>query len=86
MTTADAFAAVEKAQAIAQSGVVHELLDQADAVLDRLVGAYNGRTLTDRDAAVGIATIAELRRAASRGTHAIAKGVAAGEQLTRSER
>lgn len=73
--TADAIlASATKVQAVVSSGIANELLDQADAVLDRLVSAYNSKALDDRDAAVGIATIAELRRAAGKANRAVLVG------------
>lgn len=80
--TSDKVGAIERAQAVVQSGTVNELLDQADALLDRLVAAHRSGTLADRDASVGIAVISELRMAANKAHRAVLMGVEAGESLT----
>ena len=82
MSTLDNLAAVEKAQAISGSGVVDQLLNQADGLLTQAVNRHRGGTLSDRDAAVCVATISELRSAAHKAQHAYLKGVEAGEKLT----
>ena len=79
---ADDLATLEKSQAIARSGVTHSLLDQADAIVDRAVAAHVNGKLTDRDAAVAIAAVAELRSAANKAQHAFLRGIEAGENLT----
>lgn len=82
MTPNASLKAIERAQEVAQSGVVHEFLDQADSLLNRLVAGHRGGKLSDRDAAVGIAVISELRMAAEKANRVVLKGVEAGEALT----
>lgn len=81
-STEDNIALLERAQAVARSGVTHALLDQAEALIDRAVAAHINGKLTDRDAAVAIATVTELRSAANKAQHAFLKGIEAGENLT----
>jgi molybdopterin synthase catalytic subunit len=83
--TADLVDKIEAAQAATQMGLVHEYLDQADAVLDRAVGAHRAGRLSDRDAAVVIAVISELRIAANKANRVVLQGVEAGETLTRTD-
>lgn len=80
--TADDLATLERAQAVARSGVTHALLDQADVLIDRAVFAHRAGKLNDRDAAVTIAVVSELRSAADKAQHAFLKGIEAGENLT----
>jgi hypothetical protein len=84
LDTSAAVARIERAQAVTQTGLVHEFLDQADALLDRAVGAHRAGSLTDRDAAVAIATISELRMAANKANRAVLQGTEAGESLSRT--
>lgn len=79
---ADDLALLERSQAVARSGITNALLDQADALIDRAVLAHVNAKLSDRDAAVTIATVAELRSAAHKAQHAFLKGIEAGENLT----
>lgn len=79
---ADDLALLERSQAVARSGITNALLDQADAAVDRAVAAHVNGKLTDRDAAVVIAMVAELRSAARQAQHAFLKGIEAGEHLT----
>ena len=74
---------IARAQELAQSGTVGSLLDQADSLLDRAIGQLRSAAgLSDRDAAVCIAVISELRGAASRANREIIKGTEAGQDLT----
>ena len=81
MTPTTAQEKVTAAQEVAQSGVIHEVLDRADGVLEHLLARYVQGTLSDRDAAVGVATIAELRRTATKAQRTVAQGVAADSVL-----
>lgn len=78
----DPVAAIEKAQAVVQSGAPGHLAAQEAAIVDRLVGAQRGGKLTDRDAAIGIAVIAELRSVASKMTRDVLQGTDAALTLT----
>ena len=75
--------AIERAQGVSQSGVVELIRAQQAKIINRLVGAYHGGTLTDRDAAIGIATIAGHRTLLSDMDRTVRQGVAAASQLTR---
>jgi len=75
---------IERAQAIAQSGIVELVKGAAVSVLDKSVRAYYDRKLTDRDAAVAIATIAELRALAGKLENQLIRGTIEGEKLTES--
>jgi hypothetical protein len=79
---ADNLAALEKAQGIARSGVTDYLLDQADNLIDRAVASLRSGTLSDRDAAVALAVVSELRSAANKAQQTYLKGIEAGEALT----
>lgn len=79
MTPADA---IDRAQSVAQSGVIELIRAQEAKVINKLVGEYHGKSLTDRDAAIGIATIANLRRLISEMDREVRQGVAAAAQLT----
>lgn len=73
---------VAKAQAVVQSGATNHLAKQEAAIVDRLVGAHRGAKLTDRDAAIGIAVIAELRSVATKMTRDVVQGTDAALNLT----
>lgn len=82
MQADDALNAIERAQAAAQSGLEAQLAAQEAAVMARLVQAHRDGKMTDRDAAIGIALISELRAAASKTRRTILQGQVAGETLT----
>lgn len=70
------------ALAAGRGSMTHQLLDQADSALDRLVARHRTGQMTDREAAVGVALISELRSAADKAHRDIIKGTEAGEQIT----
>ena len=74
--------AIARAQAVAQSGIVELIEKREVSVLMQLVGAYRSNKLTDRDAAIGIATIANLRSMREDMTRAVLRGTDAGQSLT----
>lgn len=76
---------VIQTQAITQSGVLGALHAQEKAILDALVGAHRGKKLTDRDAAIGIATISEIRGVLSKLDRALMAGFDQMQQLTEGE-
>jgi hypothetical protein len=78
----DNLGAVERAQEAAQSGLEAQLVASEAAVLARLVRAHRDGKLTDRDAAVGIALISELRAATDKTRRTILRGVEAGHAIT----
>jgi hypothetical protein len=60
------------------------LLDQADSILDRAIAALRGGKLSDRDAALAVAMISEIRSAADKAHRNTVKGLEAGESLIKS--
>lgn len=74
--------AIERAQAVVQSGATGHLAAQERTILDRLIGAHRGATLTDREAAIGIAVISELRTVASKMNRDVLRGTDAAITLT----
>lgn len=74
---------VERAQAAAQSGLMELLTMREAQVVTRLVSAHIAGKLTDRDAAIGIAVIAEFRSLNRAMQRAVADGIEAGESLSR---
>jgi molybdopterin synthase catalytic subunit len=81
-STEENIVSLERAQAVARSGITHMLLDQADELVDRAVFQHRNGKLSDRDAAVVIATVSELRSAANKAQQIFIKGIEAGEALT----
>lgn len=75
--------AIERAQGVSQSGVVELIRSQEAKIIHRLVGAHHGGNLTDRDAAIGIATVASLRTILSDMDRTVRQGVEAASKLTR---
>ena len=73
---------IEQAQAVAQSGAIELVRQREVRVLDMLVSAHRGNKLLDRDAAVGIATIAALRQLRQDMEGAVRQGTDAGHSLT----
>ena len=74
--------AIERAQGIAQSGSIELISAEEAKLLNKLVSAHSEGKLTDRDAAVGIGTIAALRAIKVRLNKALNEGIYAGKQLT----
>lgn len=72
---------IEKAQGIAQSGAIELIRGQEVKIINKLVSAHHSARLTDRDAAIGIATIAGLRTILSDMDRAVRQGVEAGHSL-----
>ena len=76
---------IEAAQAVAQSGATDLVAREQAHILDTLVQEHRAHRLTDRDAAIGIATISALRTVAATMQRAILRGVSEGEHLTSGE-
>lgn len=74
---------IQLAQSLAQSGSPELLQSEEVRLLNELVSAYNSGKLTDRDAAIGIAVIARIRRVFNKIQQAIVKGTDIGLNLTR---
>jgi hypothetical protein len=73
--------AIDKAQGIAQSGVIELIRAREVKIINTLVSAYHSGKMTERDAAIGIATIAALRMILSDMDREVRQGVAAGHAL-----
>jgi len=73
--------AIDAAQAITQSGAPELLRSEEAKVVSELVSAYNGGKLTDRDAAIGIAVIARIRRIFNNLQRTLTEGIDAGHKL-----
>lgn len=74
---------IDRAQAAAQSGAMELLMEREAKVLNGLVSAHSAGKLSDRDAAIGIAVIAEFRSLIRAMQRAVSDGIAAGESLSR---
>lgn len=74
--------AIEQSQTIVQSGVLELLRSEESKMLTALVNASDTGKLTDRDAAIGIAVIARIRRIFNGLNRIINAGVDAGHKLT----
>jgi hypothetical protein len=70
------------AQSISQSGVVELVRAREVRLVDMLVRAHRDSKLTDRDAAVGVATISALRSFADEMERAVQQGNDAATQLS----
>ena len=75
--------AVEQTQTIVQSRLPELLRAEEAKIITELVNAHNSGKLSDRDAAVGVAVLARIRRIYSSLDRAITSGIAAGHRLTR---
>lgn len=73
---------IERAQGFAQSGAIELIRAQEVKIINKLVSAHHSAKLTDRDAAVGIAVIANIRMMVSEMDSAVRQGVVAGKALT----
>jgi hypothetical protein len=79
----DPIAQIERAQAVAQSGALELVKSQEVRILNRLVGAHRSAAgLADRDAAIGIAVISELRSIANEMVNAVTQGTDAALKLS----
>lgn len=76
---------IVQSQAIAQSGILGALDMQEKAILDSLVGLYRARKLEDRDAMIGIATIAQIRSLSGKLTRSLIAGFDASQHLTEGD-
>lgn len=74
---------INLAQEVAEARIRDTMLDRADHVLNGLVGKAVMGQLSDREAAVGIFVIAELRKEAAKAQRIVQQGIAAGESLTK---
>lgn len=73
---------IDRAQGFAQSGAIELIRGQEVKIINRLVSAHHSAKLTDRDAAIGIAVIANIRTLISEMDSAVRQGVSAGKALT----
>jgi Mg2+/Co2+ transporter CorC len=74
---------INRAQEVADARIRDVMLDRAELVLNNLVARAAAGTLTDREAAVGVFVICELRKEAAKAQRIIQQGIAAGESLTK---
>lgn len=77
--------AIARAQIIAQSGSIELVQAESGRILNTLFAQSDAGKLSDRDAAVGISTLAALRRVARSMERAVTRGTIAGEQLTKEK-
>jgi len=71
--------------AISQSGVLQALRGQEKSLLDNMIASHRSKKLSDRDAAVGIAVISELRSAHGKLQRALQQGYDVTQQLVEGE-
>jgi hypothetical protein len=76
---------IQQAQKVAQSGALDFLWEQEQSLVNRLVSAHRGGKLTDRDAAVGIAVISEVRYMSQVLETALTKGIEEARKITTKE-
>lgn len=76
-------AAVEQTQTIVQSRLPELLRAEEAKIITELVTLHNSGKLSDRDAAVGVAVLARIRRIYSSLDRTITAGIIAGQRLTR---
>ena len=74
---------ITQTQDIVQSRAPELLRAEEVKVINELVSAYNSGKLQDRDAAVGICTIARIRRVYNNMQRTITQGIDAGHKLSR---
>jgi len=74
---------ITQTQDIVQSRAPELLRAEEVKVINELVSAYNSGKLQDRDAAVGIGTIARIRRVYNNMQRTITQGIDAGHKLSR---
>lgn len=77
--------AIDRAQGIVQSGAIELIRRQEVKIINRLVSAHHSGTLTDREAAIGIAVVASVRMMISEMDSAIRQGTAAGHAITETK-
>ena len=81
-TLRDAEASLSRGQAAAQSGLLELLHARESKILVDLVARHQSGKLADRDAAIGIAVLSEIRSTIRSITRAINEGIDAGASLT----
>jgi hypothetical protein len=73
--------AIQRAQTIVQSGLPELLRAEETKIVTELVNACNAGKLNDRDAAIGVAVIARIRRIWNSCNRHLSEGVDAGHKL-----
>lgn len=81
-TVAEAELAIEDSQAIMQGGAPELIARQEAKVLSSSIASFKQGALTDRDAAIALAVIANLREVQSALQKAVLRGQQAAEFLT----
>jgi len=74
--------AIERAQTVAQSGLLDYLWEAEQSLVNRLVASHRAGKLADRDAAVGVAVISEIRNMQKGLELTLIRGEAEAERLT----